>query len=80
MHLVCTLGMHNRVYTYSLHSVKVVKVDFGNHQALVDALKGQDAVVLTLGDLPNLFKNSKIIIDAAIEAGVKRVLPSEYGK
>jgi uncharacterized protein YbjT (DUF2867 family) len=61
-------------------SVKVVKVDFSDHQALVNALKGNDAVALTLGDLSNIEKNSKAIVDAAIEAGLKRVLPSEYGK
>jgi uncharacterized protein YbjT (DUF2867 family) len=57
----------------------VVKVDFSDHQALVNALKGNNAVALTLGDLPNLEQNSKAVVDAAIEAGVKRVLPSEYG-
>jgi len=58
----------------------VIKVDFSDHQALVNALKGNEAVALTLGDVPNLEKNSKVIIEAAIEAGVKRVLPSDYGK
>jgi uncharacterized protein YbjT (DUF2867 family) len=60
--------------------VKVVKVDFSDHQALVNALKGNDAVALTFGDLPNLEKNTKAITDAAIDAGLKRLLPSEYGK
>lgn len=59
--------------------VKVVKIDFSNHQQLVDALRGNDVVLLTFGDLPNLERNSKAIIDAAIEAGVKRVIPSEFG-
>jgi hypothetical protein len=58
----------------------VVKVDFSDHQALVNALKGNEAVALTFGDLPNLEKNTKAITEAAIEAGLKRILPSEYGR
>jgi len=57
-----------------------VKVDFSNKEQLVNALKGKDAVVITMGDMANLEANSKVIIDAAVEAGVKRILPSEYGK
>jgi hypothetical protein len=60
--------------------VKVVKVDFSNKQELVNAFRGNDAIVITIGDMANIEKNSKAIIDAAIEAGVKRVIPSEFGK
>ena len=60
-------------------SVQVAKVDFTDHSALVEALKGNEAVVLTLGGLAELVDNSKAIIDAAIDAGVKRVIPSEFG-
>jgi len=59
--------------------VKLVKASFEDHQGLVDAFKGQEAAVFTFGDLPNIAKNSQLLIDAAIDAGVKRVLPSEYG-
>jgi hypothetical protein len=58
----------------------VKKLDLHNHNALVAALQGIDAVLLTLGDFENLETNSKPIIDAAIAAGVKRVVPSEFGK
>lgn len=59
--------------------VKVVKVDYTNKEQLIDALKGNDAAVIALGGYPELEANSKAIIDAAIEAGVKRVIPSEFG-
>ena len=59
-------------------SVQVVKVDFTDKPALVKALQGNEAVVLTLGGLPELFDNTKAIVDAAIEAGIKRVIPSEF--
>jgi len=44
--------------------------------SLVEALKGQDAVVSALGaaGIPDEIK----IIDAAVAAGVKRFIPSEY--
>jgi uncharacterized protein YbjT (DUF2867 family) len=58
----------------------VVEVDYADHNALVEAFKGYEALVLTLGDIPTQFKNSKPLIDAAIDAGVTRVIPSEFGK
>jgi putative NADH-flavin reductase len=47
------------------------------HSVLVQALKGQDAVVAAIG-FPSLNAEYKLI-DAAIEAGVERFLPSEFG-
>lgn len=55
--------------------VKVVEVDYDSHDSLVTALKGQDVFISAVpnhGDQPKL-------IDAAIAAGVKRFLPSEFG-
>jgi len=60
-------------------SVKVAKVDFSDHQALVNALKGNEALVFSFGEVFNHEKSSKEIIDAAIEAGVQRVIPNEFG-
>lgn len=60
-------------------NVRQVKVDISSHQALVDAFRGNDAVVLTLGDLPNMVQNTKTLTDAAIDAGVKRIILSEFG-
>ena len=54
------------------------KVDYASHAALVDALKGQDALVITLsvGAPPEVQTQ---LIDAAAEAGVPWVLPNEWG-
>jgi len=60
-------------------NVRLVKVDFSSHQALVDTFRGNDALVLTLGDYLNLSKNTLILADAAIDAGVKRIILSEFG-
>ncbi|KAI9931457.1 hypothetical protein ASPWEDRAFT_37741 [Aspergillus wentii DTO 134E9] len=53
------------------------KVDYNNHATLVDALKGQDVVVSAIATpaTPEQIK----IIDAAVEAGVKRFVPAEFG-
>ena len=55
--------------------IKVVKSDY-TEASLVEALKGQDAVVSALGaaGIPEEIK----IINAAVAAGVKRFIPSEY--
>ena len=50
------------------------KTDF-TEEDLVPKLKGQDAIVSAVG--PTGFAQQKVIIDAAIRAGVKRYLPSE---
>jgi hypothetical protein len=58
-------------------SVTVHEVDYACQKELVAALKNQDAVVSTLAALA---QEAQIqLIDAAVEAGVQRFLPSEYG-
>lgn len=55
--------------------MNVRKSDFSDAD-LVSAFKGQDAVVSVVG--ATAFPEQKKFIDAAISAGVKRFLPSEY--
>jgi uncharacterized protein YbjT (DUF2867 family) len=57
--------------------VDVVDVDYDSVDSLAAALKGQDAVVSTVASAPVLAQRT--IIDAAIAAGVKRFIPSEFG-
>ncbi|RYP93259.1 hypothetical protein DL770_000634 [Monosporascus sp. CRB-9-2] len=57
--------------------VPVRKVDYGSVESLKPALKGQDAVVSTLATIAVGSQNP--LIDAAVEAGVKRFIPSEFG-
>ena len=56
--------------------VTVIKTDY-THASLVSAFKGQDAIVCTIAT-SNL-TDQKRVIDAAVEAGVKRFIPSEFG-
>ena len=58
-------------------SVKTVTVDYNDVASLTEAFRGNDAVVSTVGN-PGL-QGQTTAIDAAIAAGVKRFLPSEFG-
>lgn len=51
--------------------------DKPTHADYVQAFKGQDAVISCLGYEGK--KTEETMIDAAVEAGVKRFFPSEYG-
>jgi hypothetical protein len=57
--------------------VKVVEVDFGSLESLTGALEGIDAVVSVVGGAG--VDTQPVLIDAAIAAGVKRFIPSEFG-
>lgn len=60
-----------------LSNVNVAKVDYDSIESLTTALAGQDALVSTLGSLA--VAKQKLLIDAAVKAGVKRIIPSEFG-
>ncbi|KAK4498199.1 hypothetical protein PRZ48_010856 [Zasmidium cellare] len=57
--------------------VKVVRIDFSDRSSLVESLRGYDAVVSKVG--VRAINSQYEMIDAAVEAGVKRFIPSEYG-
>ena len=59
------------------NSVTVKEVDLSSVDAVTAALKGQDAVVSTVG-IEGL-SGQEILIKAAAAADVKRFLPSDYG-
>ncbi|RDL36858.1 NAD(P)-binding protein [Venustampulla echinocandica] len=57
--------------------VKVAKVNFESLDSLAEALAGQEALVSALATLA--ISVQKLLIDAAVKAGVKRIIPSEFG-
>ncbi|KAH8649785.1 hypothetical protein BX600DRAFT_489822 [Xylariales sp. PMI_506] len=57
--------------------VTAVQVDYESAESLVNALRGHDAVICTLNG--TAAKDHRPIIDAAIQAGVKRFVPSVFG-
>lgn len=52
-------------------------IDYEKPETLVEALKGQDALVITLSGMAPPQTESKLI-NAAGEAGVRWILPSEF--
>jgi len=58
-------------------AVKIAKVDYTDLESLRAALAGQDALVSAVGKAA--VPSQRLLIDAAVEAGVKRIIPSEYG-
>ncbi|PMD37523.1 putative isoflavone reductase like protein P3 [Hyaloscypha variabilis F] len=58
-------------------SVKVISVDATSVDSLTAALQGQDAVISAVGH--EGFLGQSVLFDAAVAAGVKRFIPSEFG-
>ncbi|KEY73012.1 hypothetical protein S7711_04675 [Stachybotrys chartarum IBT 7711] len=57
--------------------VAVSRVDYAKPATLVDALRGQDALVITMGSMADKDASAKLI-NAASEAGVQWILPNEW--
>ncbi|EGR44738.1 uncharacterized protein TRIREDRAFT_69805 [Trichoderma reesei QM6a] len=57
--------------------VKVVEADFNSVNSLTAALENQDAVISTIGKSGS--EKQRLLIDAAVTAGVYRFVPSEFG-
>lgn len=57
---------------------KVTQVHYDNHESLVEALTGQDALVITMNNFAPQ-DSQKRFIDAAVEANVRWVMPNEWG-
>ncbi|MCJ1377840.1 hypothetical protein MMC17_000936 [Xylographa soralifera] len=58
--------------------VHVKKVDYNDQASLTEALKGQDALVITMGVTAPPGQQTKLV-EAAAAAGVPWVLPNEFG-
>jgi len=58
-------------------AVRIHKTDYESSESLAEAFKGQDAVVSVIATAG--IREQQKIVDAAVEAGVKRFIPSEYG-
>lgn len=52
-----------------------MKVDYTNFESLKKALEGQDALVSAVASLA--VPSQMLLIDAAVKASVKRIIPSE---
>lgn len=74
---VSVLSRNESSSTFPSH-IKVHRIDSSYPEdELLPALKGQDAVVILIP--PMQVHNHKSIIDASVKAGVKRIIPGEFG-
>ncbi|KAF2105648.1 isoflavone reductase family protein [Lophiotrema nucula] len=76
------LLVRNSIASYSdlPQNIPAHQVDYADHARLVDHLRGQDAVVVFCSFVPGSGFDTKHIalVNAAIEAGVKYFIPSEW--
>lgn len=57
--------------------VEIVDVDFESVDSLKAALTGQDALISATGSFS--IESQKTLVEAAVAAGIKRYIPSEFG-
>ncbi|KAL8819988.1 MAG: hypothetical protein Q9223_001693 [Gallowayella weberi] len=58
--------------------ISVKKIKYDDHSSIVSALRGQDALIITMSARAPAEQQTKLI-EAAAEAGVAWILPNEYG-
>ncbi|KAK8012545.1 hypothetical protein PG991_009920 [Apiospora marii] len=76
-HQVTAITRQNSTATIP-EGVKGAKVDYADHDSLVAALRGQDVLIITMS--VRAPKDSQLkLIDAAADAGVRWILPNEWG-
>lgn len=76
---ITVLARPSSSYTSPAENVKVIKHDLMDHNAMVENLRGNEALILMQGTDKEFVTVSKAAIQAAISAGVKMVMPSDYG-
>ncbi|KAK5135433.1 hypothetical protein LTR08_005221 [Meristemomyces frigidus] len=63
----------------AIGGVRAIEVDYSSQEELWEVLKGQDAVISTLGDTAGAVAAQEALITASVAMGVKRFVPSEFG-
>ncbi|KIM27202.1 hypothetical protein M408DRAFT_9390 [Serendipita vermifera MAFF 305830] len=76
---IIVLARASSGYAPPADHVEVFKQDLTDHTMMVNSLRGADVLVLMQGMDRDFVTVSKAAIEAAIEAGVKMVIPSDYG-
>ncbi|KAF2721672.1 NAD(P)-binding protein, partial [Polychaeton citri CBS 116435] len=61
------------------NNVRIAPIDYTSRTDLENVLRGQDAVISTLGDTAGAYAAQRALIEASFTAGVKRFMPSEFG-
>ncbi|KAL7768603.1 hypothetical protein ACKLNR_002904 [Fusarium oxysporum f. sp. zingiberi] len=67
---------NSSIGSFPLH-ITVIQVDYDSHESLVSALRGQDVLVSALGKAALHCQGR--LVEAAVAANVRRIIPSEFG-
>jgi nucleoside-diphosphate-sugar epimerase len=77
--LVRTTSNAEKINDLQKLGAKVFKVDMTNEQEIAEACNGVDCVVSALSGLEDVIVDTqKILLDAALAAGVRRFIPSDF--
>ena len=76
-HTVTAIARQDSKATYS-SGIKVARVNYDDGSSIVEALRGQDALIITLSALAPHDLEAKLV-KAAAEAGVPWILPNAWG-
>jgi uncharacterized protein YbjT (DUF2867 family) len=77
--LVRTSGRNDSINELGQKGVRVMEVDFNNHEQLVKVCEGSTCLVSALNGLDDVIVDVQTkLLNAAIEAGVTRLIPSDY--
>ncbi|CZT22196.1 related to oxidoreductase CipA-like [Ramularia collo-cygni] len=77
MHTITALTREDSTSTVP-KGVLTAKIDYANQESLINALRGQDALIITMSTAAPK-EQEQALIRAAGEAGVQFVLPNEWG-
>jgi putative NADH-flavin reductase len=77
---ITVLARPSSSYEAPSEHVKVVKHELTDQAGIAESLRGIDAVILVQGVDQDFVTVSKAVIEAAITAEVKMVMPSDYGR
>lgn len=72
------MNRHTSAYVPPSPRIAAVEADFSNYDSLVVAFSGHDAVLSCVPGGATSFESQRLLIDAAIAAGVKLFFASEY--
>ncbi|KAF2492867.1 NAD(P)-binding protein [Lophium mytilinum] len=75
---ITALTRPNSPYTPQSPDIKVTEVDFTSLDSLIAALSGQDAIAICIPGGAVRLDSQKLLLDAAIAAGVKLFFADEY--
>jgi uncharacterized protein YbjT (DUF2867 family) len=76
---VTVLARPSSSYEAPSEQVKVVKHELTDQTSIAESLRGIDAVLMIQRVDKDFVAVSKAVIEAAIAAGVKMVMPSDFG-